>query len=135
LNNRPAVIEFGLQPQWPERLSLLKRPFSLRQLMLRPTMDTLLNDDVVACVAPPDPPNMGAFARHAPARSAGLAAPTAGVATHSASTVAAREHGAVALLLGKDTPIPRLVMPPGDGDIVAIPEVGGLHHRYERRAA
>jgi hypothetical protein len=39
------------------------------------------------------------------------------------------------LALDKDTPIPRLIMPPGDGDIVAIPEVGGLHHRYERRAA
>ena len=24
---------------------------------------------------------------------------------------------------------------PGDGTIVAIPEVGGLHHRYERHAA
>jgi len=35
----------------------------------------------------------------------------------------------------KDTPIPRLIMGPGDGDIVAIPEVGGLHHRYDRRAA
>jgi transposase InsO family protein len=43
----------------------------------------------------------------------------------------ARTH----LALGKDAPIPRPVMPPGDGDIVAIPEVGGLHHRYERRAA
>jgi putative transposase len=39
------------------------------------------------------------------------------------------------LSLDKDTPIPRLVSPPGDGTIVAIPEVGGLHHRYERRAA
>ena len=39
------------------------------------------------------------------------------------------------LALDKDTPIPRPVMPPGAGDIVAIPEVGGLHHRYERRAA
>jgi len=39
------------------------------------------------------------------------------------------------LALDKDTPIPRPVMPPGVGDIVAIPEVvGGLHHRYERRA-
>jgi putative transposase len=37
--------------------------------------------------------------------------------------------------LHKDTPIPRPVTPPGDGCVVAIPEVGGLHHRYERRAA
>src|ERR1700686_31219 len=39
------------------------------------------------------------------------------------------------LALDKDTPIPRLVTPPANGTIVAIPEVGGLHHRYERRAA
>lgn len=39
------------------------------------------------------------------------------------------------LSLDKDTPIPRPVTPPGDGDIVAIPEVGGLHHRYEGHAA
>jgi putative transposase len=37
--------------------------------------------------------------------------------------------------LDKDTPIPRPVTPPRDGAIVAIAEVGGLHHRYERRAA
>ena len=37
--------------------------------------------------------------------------------------------------LDKDAPIPRPIMSPGDGDIVAIPELGGLHHRYERRAA
>jgi putative transposase len=37
--------------------------------------------------------------------------------------------------LDKDTPIPRPVTPPADGTVVAIPEVGGLHHRYERRAA
>jgi transposase InsO family protein len=43
----------------------------------------------------------------------------------------ARTH----LALDKDAPIPRPVMPPGEGDIVAIPEVGGLHHRYERSAA
>jgi putative transposase len=45
------------------------------------------------------------------------------------------ENSRTHLALAKDTPIPRPVMPPGDGDIVAIPEVGGLHHRYERRAA
>ena len=25
--------------------------------------------------------------------------------------------------------------PEPDGDVIAFPEVGGLHHRYERRAA
>jgi putative transposase len=39
------------------------------------------------------------------------------------------------LSLEKDTPDPRLIQPPGTGKIVAFPEVGGLHHRYERRAA
>jgi putative transposase len=37
--------------------------------------------------------------------------------------------------LAKDFPISRPVAPPGDDRIVAIPHVGGLHHRYERRAA
>ena len=36
--------------------------------------------------------------------------------------------------LDKDTPEARPVCPPS-GKLVAIPEVGGLHHRYERRAA
>jgi putative transposase len=39
------------------------------------------------------------------------------------------------LALGKDTPNPRSVTPPSAGRIVAIPEVGGLHHRYDRIAA
>ena len=39
------------------------------------------------------------------------------------------------LSLDKDTPIPRPVTPAAEGAIIAIPEVGGLHHRYERRAA
>jgi hypothetical protein len=45
------------------------------------------------------------------------------------------ERSRTHLSLHKDTPIPRPVTPPCDGDIVAIPEVGGLHHRNERRAA
>ncbi len=39
------------------------------------------------------------------------------------------------LSLGKDTPEERLVQPDGIGKIVAFPQVGGLHHRYERLAA
>ena len=37
--------------------------------------------------------------------------------------------------LQKDAPEPRPVQGPDVGRIVAFPEVGGLHHRYERRAA
>src|SRR5712692_66391 len=61
------------------------------------TMDTLLGDDVGACLAPSDPPHMGAFARRASARVAGLAAPTTGAAALPASAVAAREAGPLAL--------------------------------------
>ena len=39
------------------------------------------------------------------------------------------------LSLAKDTPEPRPVQPPELSAVVAIPQVGGLHHRYERRAA
>jgi transposase InsO family protein len=39
------------------------------------------------------------------------------------------------LSLGKDAPEPRAVQLPESGRVVALPEVGGLHHRYERRAA
>ncbi len=37
--------------------------------------------------------------------------------------------------LDKEAPIEREVQDPERGKIVAFPEVGGLHHRYERRAA
>jgi putative transposase len=37
--------------------------------------------------------------------------------------------------LEKDTPDHRSVSPISSGHIVAVPEVGGLHHRYERCAA
>ena len=39
------------------------------------------------------------------------------------------------LALKRDTPLPRPVAPPAAGRVVAIPQVGGLHHCYERRAA
>ena len=39
------------------------------------------------------------------------------------------------LSLAKDAPTPRRVQAPEEGRVIAFPEVGGLHHRYERRAA
>jgi putative transposase len=39
------------------------------------------------------------------------------------------------LSLGKDSPEPRSIQPPEMGRVVAVSQVGGLHHRYERRAA
>ncbi len=45
-------------------------------------------------------------------------------------------HGArTHLSLEKDAPENRPVQPPERGSVVELPEVGGLHHRYERRAA
>ena len=44
--------------------------------------------------------------------------------------LASRTH----LALDKDTPVPRPVGP-AVGRVVATPQVGGLHHRYDRRAA
>ncbi len=39
------------------------------------------------------------------------------------------------LALDKDAPISRAVVPPSVGRIIATPQVGGLHHRYDRAAA
>jgi putative transposase len=45
------------------------------------------------------------------------------------------EQSRTHLSLNKDAPIPRPTAASGDGRVVAIPQVGGLHHRYERQAA
>ena len=39
------------------------------------------------------------------------------------------------LRLNKDSPEPREIQLLDKGRIIEIPKVGGLHHRYERRAA
>ena len=49
--------------------------------------------------------------------------------------VAYYSHTRTHLALNKDAPVPRPVAPPTAGRVIATPQVGGLHHRYERRAA
>jgi putative transposase len=44
-------------------------------------------------------------------------------------------HSRCHLALDKDAPESRAVQPPSLGRIVSLPQVGGLHHRYERRTA
>lgn len=39
------------------------------------------------------------------------------------------------LSLDMDSPVTRPVQPPDQGKVVSLPQVGGLHHRYERQAA
>jgi transposase InsO family protein len=45
------------------------------------------------------------------------------------------EQSRTHLSLGKDAPLSRPIQPPAMGRVVEIPQVGGLHHRYERVAA
>lgn len=45
------------------------------------------------------------------------------------------ERSRTHLALHKDTPVSRAVSISATGRIVAIPQVGGLHHRYDRIAA
>jgi putative transposase len=45
------------------------------------------------------------------------------------------QHTRTHLSLHKDCPHPRDVQPPRRGRVIALPQVGGLHHRYERLAA
>jgi putative transposase len=45
------------------------------------------------------------------------------------------EHSRTHLALKKDAPASRAVQPPSFGTVIELPQVGGLHHRYERRAA
>jgi putative transposase len=53
------------------------------------------------------------------------------LASHVGYYMRSRTH----LALEKDCPVSRLVQSPLAGRIVATPEVGGLHHRYDRVAA
>jgi putative transposase len=39
------------------------------------------------------------------------------------------------LALAMDCPEPRPIQPPERGKVIAVPEVGGLHHHDERQAA
>jgi hypothetical protein len=50
---------------------------------------------------------------------------------YSTSYLCFRTH----LSLAMDCPEPRPVAPLASGTVIEVPEVGGLHHYYERRAA
>jgi transposase InsO family protein len=54
---------------------------------------------------------------------------------HLKSFLAYYHESRTHLSLAKDAPASRPVHGPDAGRIIAIPQVGGLHHRYERRAA
>jgi putative transposase len=54
---------------------------------------------------------------------------------HLKSFLAYYHESRTHLSLAKEAPEPRPVHPPEVGTVVAITQVGGLHHRYERRAA
>jgi putative transposase len=54
---------------------------------------------------------------------------------HVKSFLAYYHESRTHLSLAKDAPEPRPVHPADRGAVVAISQVGGLHHRYERRAA
>lgn len=54
---------------------------------------------------------------------------------HLKSFLAYYHQSRTHLGLQKDTPEARPVQSPEIGRIISLPEVGGLHHRYERRAA
>jgi transposase InsO family protein len=55
---------------------------------------------------------------------------------HMLASYVSYYHGSrTHLALDKDAPTPRRVQDAAEGHVVAFPEVGGLHHRYERRAA
>jgi len=54
---------------------------------------------------------------------------------HVKSFVAYYHESRTHLSLAKDTPEPRPVQPLEMGRVVTVPQVGGLHPRYERRAA
>jgi putative transposase len=45
------------------------------------------------------------------------------------------ERSRTHLSLGKDSPVHRPIQSPVLGEVIELPQVGGLHHRYERRAA
>jgi len=45
------------------------------------------------------------------------------------------EQSRTHLALEKDAPESRAIQRPELGTVIELPQVGGLHHRYERRAA
>ncbi len=66
---------------------------------------------------------------------ASFRSPFRGRAALQAELFALRHRTRTHLALQKDAPDPRVAHQRELGEVTALPEVGGLHHRYERRAA
>ena len=78
----------------------------------------------------------GMTLRHAAALAGGVLVTTFIVATtvFSKKTLRRQLDGVFCAPM-KPCPDPRPIMPRRIGRVIAIPQVGGLHHRYERLAA
>jgi hypothetical protein len=59
--------------------------------------------------------------------------PNGSFSRHRTGFIDYYHHTRCHLAQNKDAPEARPVQPPELGRIVSIPQVGGLHHRYERR--
>jgi hypothetical protein len=62
-------------------------------------------------------------------------APMNGRFVNSVSKPTSASDGADEFFSSHDSPTSRPISPVGNEPVIPVPEVGGLHHRYERRAA
>jgi hypothetical protein len=61
--------------------------------------------------------------------------PVVGYASTLTAYYAYYQNWITHLSLGKDAPQSRRIQPAAADEVVEMPEVGGLHHHYEQRAA
>ncbi len=111
------------------------------QIYGEPFRDRLAGMGIEEVLSAPRSPWQNPFVERLSARSAASVSITWSSSASSISgesshpTLFYYHHSRTHLSLDKDPPHSRTIMSPEAGDVVELPEVGGLHHRYERRAA